>query len=150
MIHQWIRVKSVNNKTKQTFNISKKEIFTYLIYWSPFRYTLIVTDWTPICLQSSIHFWHWRCWKHSSVILVLMNRYVWTSMMWISCFTTSQMFWSVTVGAHFRTVSCSRNQLDMIRTLWFDVFTMMEVVVRRLWSLRDDMVSNDTPIGCDI
>ncbi len=100
------------------------------------RYTLLVSGWTPFCLQNLIirGIDSTRCWKHSSEILVHIDmiasrsccRFVGcTSMMWISRSTTSQRcsigLRSGDCGGHLSKVnsfSCSRNQSEMIWALW--------------------------------
>ncbi len=134
------------------------------------RCTLLVPGWTPFsfrtalilcCIDSS------RCWKHSSEILVLIDmiasrsycRFVGcSSMMWISRSTTSQMcsigLRSGDCGGHLSKVnslSCSRNQSEMIWALWRCII-LLEVHQKMVHCSHEgmDMVSNNTQVGCGI
>ncbi len=101
------------------------------------RYTLLVPGWTSFCLQNCLNSsWHRfnKVLKHSSEILVHIDmiashssiRFIGcTSMMWISRSTTSQScsigLRSGDCGGHLSKVnslSCSRNQSEMIWALW--------------------------------
>ncbi len=135
------------------------------------RYTLLVPGWTPFAFRTALILRgidSTRCWKHSSEMLVNIDmiasrsccRFVgWISMMWISRSTTSQRcsigLRSGDCGGHLSKVnslSCSRNQSEMIWALW-PCIILLEVAIRRWVNCSHkgmDMVSNNTQIGCGI
>ncbi len=101
------------------------------------RYTLLVPGWTPFAFRTASILCgidSTRCWKHSSEMLVHIDMIashsccrfvVCTSMMWISRSTTYQRcsigLRSGDCGDHLSKVnslSCSRNQSEMIWALW--------------------------------
>ncbi len=112
------------------------------------RYTFLVPGWTRFFLQNLIlrGIDSTRCWKHSSEILVHIVmiasrsccRFVGcTSMMWISRSTTSQRcsigLRSGDCGGHLSKVnslSCSRNQSEMIWSLWHDALSCWKYIRR--------------------
>ncbi len=111
---------------------------TYTLTGPFIRYTLLVPGWTPFAFRTALIIRgidSTRCWKHSSEILVHIDRIAsrsccrfgrFTSMMQISRSTTSQMcsigLQSDDRGGHLSKVnslSCSRNQSEMFWTLWY-------------------------------
>ncbi len=112
-------------------------IYIYTLTGHFIRYTLLVPGWILFCFQNRLNSsWHRfnKVLKHSSEILVHIDmkasrsccRFVdSTSMMWISRSITSQIcsigLRSGDCGGHLSKVnslSCSRNQSEMIWALW--------------------------------
>ncbi len=109
-----------------------------------------------------------RCWKHSSDILVHIGmiashsccRFVsCTSMMRISRSTTSQRcsigLRSSDCGGHLSKVnslSCSRNQSEMIWALWHGALSCWKYIRRCVHCSHKgmDMVSNNTQVDCGV
>ncbi len=133
------------------------------------RYTLLVPGWTPFCLHNCLNSsWHRfnKVLKHSSEILIHIDMIVsrsccrfvgCTSMMRISLSTTSQRcsfgLSSGDCGGHsskVNSLSCSRNQSEMIWALWRCII-LLEVAIRRWVHCSHkgmDIVSNNTQVGC--
>ncbi len=124
---------------KEIWGLKKgfQNIIVYTLTGHFIRYTLLVPGWTHFSLQNCLNSsWHRfnKVLKHSSEILVHIDmiasrsccRFVGcTSMMWISRSTTSQScsigLRSGDCGGHLSKVnslSCSRNQSEMIWALW--------------------------------
>ncbi len=108
-----------------------------------------------------------RCWKHSSEILVHIDMIashsccrfvVCTSMMWISRSSTSQRcsigLRSGDCGEHLSKVnslSCSRNQSEMIWALWHAALSCWKYQKMVHCSHKGmDMVSNNTRVDCGV
>ncbi len=147
---------------------------TYTLTDHFIRYILVVPGWTPFCLQNWLNFPGHRFNKvletflRDSEILVHIDmiasrsccRFVGcTSMMQISRSTTSQRcsigLRSGDCGGHLSKVnslSCSRNQSEMIWALWHDALSCWSSI--RRWVHCNykgmNMVSNNTQVDCGV
>ncbi len=146
-------------------------IYIYTLTGRFIRYTLLVPSWTPFVFRTALIICgidSTRCWKHSSEILVHIDmiashsccRFVGcTAMMWISRSSTSQRcsigLRSGDCGGHLSKVnslSCSRNQSEMIWALWHDALSCWKYIRRWVHCSHKgmDMVSNNIQVGCDV
>ncbi len=135
------------------------------------RYTLLVTGWTPFCLQNCLNSsWHrfnnvlesfLRDFGHIDMIAShSCCRFVGcTSMMWISRSTTSQRcsigLRSGDCGGHLSKVnslSCSRNQSEMIWAVWHGALSCWKYIRRWVHCSHKgmDMVRNNTQVDCGV
>ncbi len=135
------------------------------------RYTLLVPGWTPFCLQNCLNSsWHrfnkvletfLRDFGHIDMIVShSCCRFVGcTSMMWISRSSTSQRcsigLRSGDCGGHLSKVnslSCSRNQSEMIWALWHDALSCWKYIRRWVHCSHKgmDVVSNNTQVDCGV
>ncbi len=146
-------------------------IYTHTLTGHFIRYTLLVPVWTPFAFRTALILRgidSTKCWKRFSEILVHIDmiashsccRFVGcTSMMWISRSTTSQRcsigLRSGDCGDHLSKVnslSCSRNQSEMIWALWHGALSCWKYI--RRWAHCShkgmDMVSNNTQVDCGV
>ncbi len=128
------------------------------------RYTLLVPGWTPFCLQNCLNYSRHRFNKVLETFLRDVGHIVMiashsccrfvgcTSMMRISRSSTSQRcsigLRSGDCGEHLSKVnslSCSRNQSEMIWALWHGALSCWKYI-RRWYTvvIKMDMVSNNT------
>ncbi len=120
-------------------------------HWPLYWVHLASTGLDPFCLQNCLRgIDSTRCWRHSSEILVHIDMIashsccrfvVCTSMMWISRSTTSQRcsigLRSGDCGGHLSKVnslSCSRNQSEMIWALWRCII-LLDKYIRRWYTV---------------
>ncbi len=146
-------------------------IYTHTLTGHFIRYTLLVPVWTPFAFRTALILrgtGSKRCWKHSSEILVHIDmiashsccRFVGcTTMMWISRSSTSHMcsigLRSGDCGGHLSKVnslSCSRNQSEMIWALWHGALSCWKYIRRWVHCSHKgmDMVSNNTQVDCGV
>ncbi len=146
-------------------------IYIHTLTGHIFRYTLLVPGWTHFCLQNFFNSsFHWFNKVLETFLRDLVHidmiashsccRFVGcTSMMWISRSTTSQRcsigLRSGDCGGHLSKVnslSCSRNQSEMIWALWHGALSCWKYI-RRWYTVvikGMDMVSNNTQVDCGV